>query len=92
MPPASWCDGLADAFSDVRHVVEASGGDVHDKRVCLVVGQGEPMAVEPQERDDRGEGRTPEIDVGGISQPCASSICIARGFALTRSWAAALAS
>jgi len=52
-PPSldSGSDAGADALSDVRDVIELPRGDLDDERVCLVVGEGEPVAVESQEGD-----------------------------------------
>ena len=50
--------GLGGALEDGRDgvdVVEVSGGHAYHQVVGLIVGQGQPAAVESVERDDRGE-------------------------------------
>ena len=59
--PARLC-GVPQDGRDGVDFVELPGGDAHNQVVGLVVGQGQPAAVQAVERDDRGE-RQPLVAV-----------------------------
>ena len=73
--------GLRGALEDGRDgvdVVEVPGGHVHHQVVGLIVGQGQPAAVESVERDDRGERRLlPSMSAWFRTMECSSAAALA---------------